>query len=250
MSYVLTPSELETLQARVKGNPFDEHVLEVHFTTTREFLTEVLPPCFTVPEKATGFLQVGRATVSDRSFHSSTIYLSALFEGRPVSYDVTMILNTDMGICFGREMDGECKKQGEIEFDDSQLPTVRGVTTRNGVALMEYVATLGENQGATVRRMHPAHLKAIPNSKFTGLYHHPILVTGDVETTYETFYTGTADLTFRSSETDPCGDIPIESVDEVTYGHGVARWSMGQHPLEDTGDYLPYVLGRSWDLTR
>jgi hypothetical protein len=94
-------------------------------------------------------------------------------------------------------------------------------------------------------------MKAFLNRSATDLDYDPIVFVSTVSTTYETYYEGTGAMNLLSTEEDPCGTIPVLSVDKVLYGTASIRQNFdGEHRLVGREGYLPYVLGRSYDIVR
>ena len=125
MGYCKTADEVKEFQDSIQGMQYDVESTEVYFTTTREFLSDVLPPCFEVPEKPEGIVEFVSADGRGRLFYAVTIYVSVKFGDIMGWYDLSMLLTGDMTVTLGRELWGESKKRAKIGYE-SGLPTVRG----------------------------------------------------------------------------------------------------------------------------
>ncbi len=248
MGYRLTPEELEEFQGMVRGGAFVGESVTVNFTTTKDFLAEVLPPCFDVPDEPTAVVAVGRSQHGDDLvFESSTIAVAAQFRDMLGVYDLTHVHTGDMGITFGRELWGESKKQGEISLDWAP-PRLELATTRHGVTLAAGSAEFGDDLGPRVVEQTQFHLKAFPNTRLTGLEWDPIVFAMHATMHYESYYEGTGALTLGGSAADPCDTIPVVSVDGWSYGRPTSHFSHDKYPVPGGDSYLSYVLGRSYDF--
>ncbi|MBD5829795.1 acetoacetate decarboxylase family protein [Janibacter melonis] len=248
MGYQLTSDEVAEFQGRLTGADYQVEGLDVWFTTTTEFLEEVLPPCFTAPQEPKGYVQLsGGVGAGMGEFSAATIYVAAHFGDVEGYYDLTMMLSGDMTVILGRELWGESKKRGEIELTVTQ-GRARGTATRGGVTVIDASGEIGEDQGPRDTVRHGMHLKAFLNSDATDLEYDPVVFVLTCTTHYETYHEGPATLTFASSPGDPCGSIPVVSVDRAVYGRRSATYAHARHGVEGREGYLPYVLGRSYDL--
>lgn len=248
MGYRLTPEELEEFQGRVRGGAFVGESITVHFTTTKEFLAEVLPPCFTVPDAPTGQVTFSRSQHGDDLvFASSTVAVAAQFEDTVGVYDLTHVHTGDMGITFGRELWGESKKLGEIAVD-WQGSHLEAATTRHGTTLAAASADFGEDLGPRVVEQTQFHLKAFPNIHLDGLRWDPIVFAMHASTHFETYHEGTGTLTLDGSASDPVDTVAVVSVDRWVHGRSTSHFTQAQYPVAGSDDYLSYVLGRSYDF--
>ena len=247
MGYRLSDDEVARFQTRLKGTEYVGEALDIWFTTTHAFLEDILPPCFTVPEEPTGVVQFVHAAGASLDFNSVTIYVAVQFGEIHGYYDLTMLLTGDMTITFGRELWGESKKRANIEFDH-ELPDVSAFAERNGTTLIKATGSFGEDLGPREVKDTNLHLKAFVNVGGTDLEYDPIMFVLTGTTRFETYHEGTGTLELASTSADPCGSIPIVSVDRYSFGRITATYTQTQYPIEGREGYLPYVIGRSYDL--
>jgi hypothetical protein len=249
MGYFKTAEDVQAFQTGLQGMQYDVEATEVAFTTTRDFLGEVLPPCFEVPDDPQCVVEFVSADGRGRKFYAVTIYVSAKFGDILGWYDLTMLLTGDMTVTLGRELWGESKKRAKIAYE-SGLPNVRGYAERNGTRLIEIEGSdLGSDLGPRTSQRTCLHLKAFLNTDATDLEWDPIVFALSSTTKHHTYYEGTGTLRLQSTEADPCGTIPIVSVDKVTYGTSSVTYEHAQYQLPDRAGFLPYVIGRSYDLS-
>jgi hypothetical protein len=250
MGYVKTPEEIEDIQSLMQNISYEAEGLEVWFQTSPEFIASVLPPCFSPAAQARGFVQFGVSRSARTAFRSAAIYVLARFGDAEGWYHLTMVMTGDMPVTLGRELWGEAKKRGELTFDP-QPPRITGYADRNGTRLIEVAAELGDDLGERDEVHTVLDLKAFPNGRVTDLDYDPIVFVAKASTHFYTYREGTATMKFQSSSEDPCGDIPILSVDKATYGRRTMRPTIDtEHRLVGREGYLPYLLGRSYDVVR
>ncbi len=248
MGYRLTDAEVKDFQSKVKGAEYVGLGIDVYFTTTKEFLAEILPPCFEVPDEPLGYLQFVHMTGAGIDFKALVLYVSAKFGDITAFYDLTHLLTGDMTVTIGRELWGEAKKQAEIDYTlEGSKIAIQGV--RNGVRIIDINAEVGDDQGPReVPGVKQIHLKAFIDSDGVGLEWDPIVFVLTGTTHYETYREGTGTLELASTAADPCGTVPIVSIDKVVCGERSASYTQEQFPIEGDEGYLPYVIGRSYDL--
>ncbi len=247
MGYRLTDLELQDFQSAVKNPVFTSVGLDVWFTTTREFLAEVLPPCFDLPDEPLGHVQFSTGEGARMPYYSATVYVAAKFGDIEGWYDLTMVLSGDMNIILGRELLGESKKRARFGMT-TELPTVTAFAERGGSKIIQVAGEFGESSGPHTSVKNRLHLKAFLNHNATDIEYHPIVIVGKTTTEYKSYYVGTGSIELASNPGDPCGSVPIVSVDRAEFGERVALFETSQHRVEGKEGYLPYVLGRSYDL--
>ncbi|MBD5829794.1 hypothetical protein DXX98_03015 [Janibacter melonis] len=248
MGYRLSDSEVEDFQTRVKGTQYVGDGLDVYFTTTREFLAEVLPPCFGVPEEPVACLQYSGAVGAKLEFRSLVLYVAATFRGQNAFYDLTHLLTGDMTITIGRELWGECKKQADITATATE-GRMQVSAVRNGTQIIGIDAEIGPDLGPRDSAGNrQVHVKAFLDSDGTDLEYDPIVFVLTSSTHYESYHEGTASIELTSTPGDPCGSVPVVSVDRAVYGRRRSSYTQEHFPVDGRQEYLPYVIGRSYDF--
>ncbi len=248
MGYRLTEAEIKKYQDAVDDGVFTSTGIDVWFTTTREFIEEVLPPCFTPGDEPIGLIQFSTGNGAGMPYYASTIFVSAKFGDIEGFYDLTMLLSGDMNIIFGRELYGESKKRGTFGME-VDLPKVTAFAARGGTKVIQIS---GEFTGESVPRETQRtnlQLKAFLNGDASDLEYDPVVVIGRVQTHYNTCYEGVGTIELTSTSGDPCGTVPIVSVDGAVFGERVANFLPNESfPVDGKEGYLPYIVGRSYDF--
>ena len=247
MGYRLTDLELQDFQTAVKDPVFTSVGLDVWFTTTHDFLAEVLPPCFEVPDEPTGHVQFSTGEGAGMPYYSATVYVGAKFGDIDGWYDLTMVLSGDMNIILGRELLGESKKRARFGMT-TDLPTVTAFAERGGTKIIQVAGEFDGPATTHTSVKNRLHLKAFLNHNATDIEYDPIVVVGKTTTEYKSYRVGTGSIELASTAGDPCGSVPIVSVDKAEFGERVALFETSQHRVDGKEGYLPYVLGRSYDL--
>ncbi|SKB08430.1 Acetoacetate decarboxylase (ADC) [Aeromicrobium choanae] len=249
MGYVMSADGVTLLQSQIDNLFFEEKNLKVSFTTTEDYLREVLPPCFDLPEEPKAMLSFGVAHSYGKPFGSATINVAAAYRGEQTWFDLTMLHTGDMTVIIGREAWGEAKKRAEINFVE-ELPKVSGSAVREGYTVIEFEAEFGDDLGARTESGVDMHVKAFPAFDMSALDRDPILVIGRSTTTFTSYRLGTIDLKMTSSPLDPTGSVPIVSIDEVRLGDARTTYEIEEHDLAPDEAYFRHVAGRMYDLPR
>jgi acetoacetate decarboxylase len=250
MGFVKTDEEMRAIRQEIFPMQFEYEGASVEFETDGAFIEEVLPPCFDPGEST-----VARATVSRwRSlrtvFDCTIIDLPARHQEVEGWYHLTHLISGDMAVTIGREMWGEAKKRGEMSLEVS-ADHVHAWGERNGVKLVEIELALGAERPARVNSQTRLELKAFLSADGQGLQSDPIVLRLE-ETDYaDTVREASAQLVFRGSPTDPTDTIPIGRIVGAAYEKGSSVMGLKEeHPVEGRDEYVPYVWGRAYDLTK
>lgn len=250
MGYVRTREEIEAIKALLQPSYFTLEGMGVEFTTTRDFVASVLPPCFDVPDQPRGVARVARwQSAVCGEFESCAVMIDARYGDLVGSYYLTLFVSGDMPVTIGREMWGEPKKLGHSAFyrdgDD-----IYAYGERNGVRAVEISGSFGPDLGPRSVSGHALELKAevAPDGELLG---DPSVLVFDVDLSWTSFREGHGTLTFNGTPWDPVDQIPVESTGPATHYTGEMRNRCADRTvLPDRAAYVPYVLGRHFDDLR
>lgn len=259
MGYVKTPQELERFRALAdfrRGVSYCADVLSIAFTTTEEFVAEVLPPCFEPAGRPAAFASIGAwrklldgvpARGEGAAFENAVVWIAARYGDVEGWYALTMIVSGDMPITLGRETTGEPKKRGRARlYRDGAR--VSGWAERAGTRLIEIDAELGPELGPAVEVERTLELKACLAPDAAGLQWDPLVTVLRVEHRHERRRAGAGTLRLRGTPVDPLDTIPVVSVGEATHSEGAATVAVeSQTALPDGNRLLPWIVGRSYD---
>lgn len=261
-SFVLTPAELDYVQQPDEGTHYWVEAISVDFTTTREFVSAVLPPCFSPSAQPVGQAVVASYRREDGpgrmiEFDMTAVYIEARYGDVTGFYSLWMLLDEGMPITLGREISGEIKKQGRSRiYTDGQQIYAYG--SRKGVRVVELNAEVGPDTGAGTVEYRSLELKAVPtpDRRFRdtiGVFHNqPSAVIMHTVDEYRTTRAGTATLTFSANGFDPVESIPVVSTGPARYvaGRSIFRCETQQVLDIDQAVLEPYVMGRAYDELR
>lgn len=249
MSFIATPQQIEAFQRRISNPSYSQEAIQLEFTTTHEFIAQVLPPTLEPAESATGLVSIStwRSDVCG-SFGLSSISLKCIHNGREGYWILHLIVNDSFAVTWGRETWGEAKKAGQVHLS-SRGAYWTGYTERHGVRLIEIEAEFDapSNTPKTVE-WFDFEIKAFPSASGIGLHSDPLLLTLGVRDTHVTHATGKGKLTLKGTQNDPLHAIPIQSIADCCYYQGPSEWHIAKEgPMCPAGQYMPYFVARHYD---
>lgn len=250
MGYVKTPEEVARLrevlaEARFVGG----EMLAVRYRTDPEAAARVLAPGLELPDEAVASVVVGRwrsNCVGD--FAGGAQYLVARRDGIEASYVVSMFMDRDVPMIFGRDLYGEPKKIADIGLF-RQAERASGWIARGGVRLIEIEARLGEDRGPSSGTSADFNVKAMLAADGQGLDGDATITLAEYRSSIHVNRPAEAQLAVRSTPHDPLGELPVEEVLGASYTEGdmaATCRAIGTIPGEA---FLPYALGRYDDFT-
>lgn len=256
MGYVRTSAEIAKYESYYKLVTARFMGLTATFTTTAEFARQVLPPCFKVPARPTGYVVIGSVTEEYKGECTrdeewiAVVGLDTSHDDLEGSYSLTVIVTNDMSMATGRESWGMPKKLGQVGlYGDGE--TLYATAARKGADLIRLEATVGRDAGASTSKGRFFEIKGGLRADGSGLQHEPVLVTFETEEHCKVHREGdlrTAKLEFLPSLHDPVSTIPIVSLDSVSYRGTATTYRMSHETkLGKQHDYRPYLYGRFFD---
>ncbi len=246
MGYVRTPEEVARIQHLLSPSRYTLEGVSIEFETTVEFINEVLPPCFEPTEpRGLATTTVWQSAVCGE-FESAALMVYARYGDIVGTYFLTLVVSGDMPVVLGRELWGEPKKRGTAQlFRDGD--TLYGYGERNGTRLIEIDATFDTDLGPQQSTSHALELTAALTHRGE-LAASPLAKVFTVDRDMQTVRAGSGTLRLTSGPLDPVGDVPIVSCGAARHYTGTARYDqIAQATLTDGEQYLPYILGRSFD---
>lgn len=257
MGYVRTAEEVEAYDAFYKNVTALNHAVGATFTTDYDFAREVVPPCFEVPNPATGTMYVctnceeidGQRTGEDEE--AGVVALDVIYEGQPGSYTLSVFVNRDQSLATGREVWSMPKKLGEVHLmgngrKASVLAQRKGAEMRLDTLLKAPTFTTEPEPTRSVFYEIKTSMRASG-----GFTHAPILVA--FETTTSTFSfqeaeEGHSKLTLKGTEDDPLHTVPVKEITSAwASGFSMTNKVIKEVELDSSVDYRPYIYGRFYD---
>lgn len=250
MPYVGRPAEVARFHSLVTNLQWEGVSLAAHFETDAEFIRSVLPPCFSMPKSPRAMVKVGtfRSTASgvlETAFDVAGIYVRARFGDIEGWYHLTLIMTGDMPVTLGRELWGEAKKRGTVQwsFDRDE---VSGSASRDGDPLIELSGVMTTSAPSPDAVDYSLNLKVPLNYSGRPLGPNAYVLVAEVHTEVCENRLGNGQVQLRSGPSDPCGEVPLGPVDQFVMQRASARYRYSEH-LAPEADYLPYLIGRSFD---
>jgi acetoacetate decarboxylase len=193
----------------------DAHSMMIVFESDPKVLARYVPKPLVIDPKATMFAQISRFfTAGFGSYHEILLAAHAHFQGRPVNYSLSLILDNDIAICGGREIWGFPKKLGRVTLSDKD-GVMSGTVERGGLPLVRGAMQIGDicSPGELAGSAEYVQLKMIPSVRNGA----PPEVMQLASTTLRNVvmkdvFKGPATLEFFPSPVDRFCDIPIARV--------------------------------------
>ena len=220
--------------------------LSVDFLTRPEIVRSILPAELEPGDEPRITAQVSRwrsNCVGD--FDASAIYVSARHGDVAGDYVLTMFMDTDVPMLFGRDLYGEPKKLGtsKIYRNDGHMS---GHLERGGTRLIEIEADLDEDSGPTLGARTQLQREVRRSLPTAAPRRHP-----DARrwrsSTRRSRCAARAPATLRLGSTvhDPLGDLEILEVLGGVYVETGMKASCASVAQLDATTFLPLALGRS-----
>lgn len=251
MGFVKTPEEVDRLRTALRTTRFVEgEMLSVTFRTEAAAITRVLAPGLEPDTEPLARVTVSRwRSKSVGDFVGGGLYVAAQRDGVVAQYAVTMFMDKDVPLLFGRELYGEPKKIARIDLDHEGDRTA-GWIERGGVRVVEIDATLGADTGPATETGNTFNVKASLSPDGQGL-------SADAQITLATFATvirsnrplSGIGVHLRSTPHDPLGELPVLEVVSGSYAEGDMSATCGVLGSIPADDFFPYALGRLDDYT-
>jgi acetoacetate decarboxylase len=247
MGFRRTADEIAAIQQTLSDVEFvGGESLSVDFLTRPETVRALLPAELEPGETPRVTAQVSRwrsNCVGD--FDASAIYVSARYGDVAGDYVLTMFMDSDVPMLFGRDLFGEPKKIGRstIYRNDGHMT---GVLERGGARLIEIEADLGVDSGPTtvLGRNYNVKYELAPDG--SALVGAPTLTMAEFDQQV-TLRRRTTAATLRLGSTvhDPLRDLEVVELLGGVYVETGMKASCAPVGTLDADAFLPLALGRS-----
>ena len=213
MGFRRTEAEIEEIHRTLSDVQFvGGESLSVDFLTHPETVRAVLPAELEPADEPRVTAQVSRwrsNCVGD--FGASAIYVAARYGDIEADYVLTMFMDSDIPLLFGRDLYGEPKKVGRsaLARNDGHMS---GRLDRHGTPLIEIEADLGEDRGSTDvvgRNFNVKYELAPDGSRLVGI---PTLMLAEFDQRITVRRSGPASLALGSTVHDPLAELEILEV--------------------------------------
>jgi acetoacetate decarboxylase len=246
MGFRRTPAEIAEIQQVLSDVEFvGGESLSVDFLTRPEIVRALLPAELEPGDQPRITAQVSRwrsNCVGD--FDASAIYVSARYGDVAGDYVLTMFMDTDVPMLFGRDLYGEPKKIGTSKLYRNG-GHMSGHLERGGTRLIEIEAELEEDSGpiSVLGRNFNVKYELAPDG--SALVGPPTLTMAEFDQAISVRRKARATLRLGSTVHDPLGDLEIVEVIGAVFVETGMKASCVPIASLDAHAFLPLALGRS-----
>ena len=246
MKFKRTPEEVKSILKVIADPEFlDAEMLVATFKTTPEFVKSVLPP----PLEPTGqplgslFLATWGRSNSVGAFRGAALYVQARYKDYVGDYCLTMPMNTDTAIIFGRETMGEPKKQAQTDIVHDGKRII-GTVKRHGVEVMRVTMDpTGPCDPKEISQFVNFHHKYTFATDGSGLDHDPKLVHVTFNNKLQEAYACKVKLELAKSCNDVYGDIPVVEMLQGWYTPKLDMYAASKYiATVDKNEFLPWAF--------
>lgn len=251
MGFVKTPEQVARFEevlatARFVGG----EMLGVRFRTDPEAVARVLPPGLEPLDEPTARVVVGRwRSNSVGDFQGGALYVPARRDGVVADYVLSMFMDQDVPLLFGRDLYGEPKKIARVGLF-RQHDRVSGWIERGGVRLIEIDAGLGDDRGPSAGTSGNFNVKALLAADGRGLHSDAAITLAEYDArTHVDRSLEAPRLHVRGTVHDPLDELPVLEVLGGGYSEGDMSATCSVVGTIPAAEFLPYALGRLDDYT-
>lgn len=248
MSFVKNPEDIARIQDAIQHPRFvDAEMLTVDFLTDPAWVTHVLPPPLEPTDLARVTAMVGRwrsNCVGD--FAGGAVYVEARFGEVIGDYVLSMWMDGDQAVIYGRDVFGEPKKIAATRLHRSGNQ-MSGRVERHGVTLVEVFADLNQDNGPGASAGVNFNVKARPAASGTGLEEDAILTIAEFSNHVRVSRQGTGGVAFHGTVHDPLDEISVREIVRGAYMEGDLHARAQSVATIPAADFLPYHYGRMDD---
>jgi acetoacetate decarboxylase len=245
VGYVKTAEELDGL-ARLLGAPafLNGEALTVEFTTDPDVVRRLLPPPLVPAEEPTGMITIGAFqgnAIGD--YAGGSLYLSARHGEVEGGYPVTLWMDSEAAVHYGREIFGEAKKFGRCRIYRGRERCVASVE-RGGAYMRLRAEDLGPEEGPTEAERTAFNYRSRTAADGAGLDAPAQLTHTVFSSRVRRQWIGKGRIELRGSANDPVEEIPIRSVGRAVFAELDTTARCRVAATVPPEDFLPYHYGR------
>lgn len=251
MGFVKTADEVARIQATLQGVEFvGAEMLSVTFRTDPAVAAHVLPPGLEPAAESLVTATVGRwrsNCVGD--FAGGALYVAARHGDVEADYVLTMFMDSDVPLIFGRELYGEPKKLATTGLF-RQGSHAHAFVERGGTRLIELDVELGPDSGPLHSTGRTFNVKAMLAADGSGLASDPVLTLAEFDNAVTVRRPGTGRVALNGTVHDPLDEVPVLDVVGAGYVEADMVASCRELATIEADDFLPYAYGRMDDWSQ
>lgn len=249
--FVASAEYCEAIQKALSNPHWSRNSLCMDFETQPEFLRELLPPCFDMPDRPLGSVMIGKFQASiGGEYDAASISFQAKYKhiNRDATYTVVLYISPDMPVIYGREFWGESKKLGIVQMYKCGSD-IYAFAERNGTRLIEMEGTLGPDEGEQEGGpYYNLTVKCTPHAQGFGFQSNPVALVKENLAHHYVRMQGQGKLILCGNSVDPLHEIPIVSAGPMIYTESQTESKIILcDQLEKPERYLPYFYGVAYD---
>lgn len=248
MGFVKTADEVLAIRRTLTGVEFvGGEMLSVDVRLPEAQVAALVPPGFAPADGGRATVTVGRwRSNCCGDFAGGAVYLAATYEGVTADYVLTMFMDQDSPLIFGRDLYGEPKKIAAATLF-RQGSTFTGVIERKGVELIRIEAEVGGDRGPSEGVGRNFNVKALLSADGTALQAAPEVTLAEFETRISSARHGSASLTLHGTRHDPLDELDVLEVTGARFVEADMKATCRSMGLLDPDAFLPYAYGRMDD---
>ncbi len=248
MGFVKTADEVAAIRSTLTGVEFlGGEMLSVDALVPPEQAAALLPPGLEPAETPRITVTVGRwRSNCCGDFGGGAVYVAARHGAIEADYVLTMFMDSDVPLIFGRDLYGEPKKLATSMLYRNG-DHMSGAVERMGTRLIEIEADLGPDLGPSSNVGRNFNVKSLLSADGTGLQGDPELTVAEFESRASLHRPAEARLRLRGTRHDPLDELTIVEVLGARYVEADMKASchgLGTIPADA---FLPYAYGRMDD---
>ena len=221
------------------------------YETDPEIAAALLPrplePCER-PEIYVQFAHVAMHVSAEKTvtIGSATVAVQCYYRGRKGGYVLAMPMEGEFVVISGREIFGEPKKIGAVDFDVTD-DRFRASVTRHDIPFLEIQGRIGESKGPAEFVEHFYCHKALPAIDRSDRFDGDVFLT---QLNWKRNYTNVANcegkIILRESPYDPLVDVPVRRIVSMEYAEGSSQTS-GELLEKIPGEWIKHHIHQRYD---
>lgn len=221
------------------------------YETDPEIAAALLPrplEPFERPEIFVQFAHVAMHVSESRTvtIGAATVAVNCYYRGRKGGYVLAMPMEGEFVVISGREVFGEPKKIGAVDFqvEDNRFKVS---VTRHDIPFLELRGTIGESTGPAAFTEHLFCHKALPAIDRSGGFDGDVFLTQlNWKRNYDNVRQCQGEVILRESPWDPLVDVPVRRVVSMEYATGATQTS-GEILEKIPGEWIRHHIHQRYD---
>lgn len=253
LRYVRNDTSLAQAQGKKAGAVLNSTVRSVRavYETDPEIVVALLPKPLTPFERPEIYVQFAHVAmhVSEEktvTIGAATVAVHCYYKGRKGGYVLAMPMEGEFVVISGREVFGEPKKIGAVNFDVDG-DSFKVAVTRHDIPFLEIRGRIGAAKGPRQNTEHFFCHKALPAiDRGPGFDGDVFLTQLNWERNYSNVSACDGEIILRESSYDPLVDVPVRRIVSMEYAEGTTNTS-GEILEKIPGEWLKHHIHQRYD---